>query len=74
MVKLNGSEPSHKYVKVSLKKELMETIRQFIHDYPEFGYRSLAQFVEDAVRRRVETLEACHRLARARIKLPKKKS
>jgi hypothetical protein len=34
----------------------MEKIEQFIRDYPEHGYRSLAQFVEDAIRRRAEEL------------------
>lgn len=44
------------YSKLSLKKEFMEKIEQFIRDYPEHGYRSLAQFVEDAVRRRADEL------------------
>lgn len=44
------------YTKLSVKKELMDKVQKFIHDYPEHGYRSLAQFVEDAVRRRAEEL------------------
>lgn len=44
------------YSKLSLKKEFMEKIEQFIKDYPEHGYRSLAQFVEDAIRRRSDEL------------------
>jgi metal-responsive CopG/Arc/MetJ family transcriptional regulator len=44
------------YSKISLKKELMEKIEQFIREYPEHGYRSLAQFIEDAVRRRADEL------------------
>jgi len=44
------------YSKVSLKKEFMEKIEQFIREYPEHGYRSLAQFVEDAARRRADEL------------------
>jgi len=45
-----------RYVKVSLKREFMEKIQKFIEDHPELGYRSLSQFVEDAVRRRAEEL------------------
>lgn len=44
------------YSKISLKKELMNKIEQFIKEYPEHGYRSLAQFIEDAVRRRADEL------------------
>lgn len=35
----------------------MDKIQKFIEDYPEHGYRSLAQFVEDAVRRRADELK-----------------
>ena len=45
------------YVKPSLKKELLDMIQKFILDYPEYGYRSLSQFVEDAVRRRADELK-----------------
>jgi hypothetical protein len=45
------------YSKISLKREFMEKIDQFIKDYPEHGYRSLAQFVEDAIRRRSDELQ-----------------
>lgn len=44
------------YTKLSVKKELMDKIQNFIDDYPELGYRSLAEFVEDATRRRAEEL------------------
>lgn len=44
------------YTKLSVKKELMDKIQKFIEDYPELGYRSLAEFVEDAARRRAEEL------------------
>jgi hypothetical protein len=44
------------YAKVSLKRELMDRVEQFIQDYPERGFRSLAQFVEDAVREKAEQL------------------
>lgn len=44
------------YAKLSLKKELMDRIQQFITDYPDRGFRSLAQFVEDAVREKADSL------------------
>ncbi len=45
-----------KYTKVSIKRELLEYIEIFIKQNPELGYRSLAQFVEDAIRRRADEL------------------
>ena len=44
------------YRRVSLKKELVDVIEVFIKEHPEFGYRSIASFVEDAIRRRAEQL------------------
>ncbi|MBS7659602.1 hypothetical protein KEJ28_02785 [Candidatus Bathyarchaeota archaeon] len=44
------------YTKINLNRDLAELLRRFIEDYPEYGYRTLGQFVEDAVRRRMEEL------------------
>ena len=44
------------YRKISLKKELCDEVEEFIREHPEFGYRSIAEFVEDAIRRRAEEL------------------
>lgn len=52
------------YKNISLKKEMMDEIEQFINDYPELGFRSLAQFVEDAVRRRKDELKVSERIPR----------
>jgi len=49
--------PKEEYTGLSVKKELMDIIKQFIKDYPEYGYRSLTDFVEDAVRRRASELK-----------------
>ena len=45
-----------KYTSVSLKKEIMDKIQKFIEDYPERGFRTITQFVEDAVREKAEKL------------------
>ena len=45
------------YRRVSLKKELVDAIEVFIHENKEYGYRSIANFVEDAIRRRSEQLK-----------------
>lgn len=52
------------YTKPSLKKELLDKINKFINDYPEYGYRSLAQFIEDAVRRRADELNVFEKTPR----------
>lgn len=41
----------------NLKKELVDAIEQFIMDHPEAGYKTIAEFVHDAVRRRVEQVK-----------------
>lgn len=58
-----------KYSKLSLKKELADTIRKFIDAHPEYGYRSLAQFIEDAIRRRADELGAFD-FRLSQVKLP----
>lgn len=43
---------------VSIKEEFAESIDEFVKEHPELGYRSIAQFLEDASRRRLEELKA----------------
>ncbi len=50
------------YVKVSIKKELLEPVGEFIKENPQLGYRSLAQFIEDAIRRRADELHIFDKL------------
>ena len=49
--------PVDKYRGVTLQRELIDKIEQYIEDYPEQGYKSIADFVTDAVRRRAEELQ-----------------
>ena len=42
--------------RISLKKELVDEIENYVLTHPEHGYRSIAQFIEDAIRRRAEDL------------------
>lgn len=41
----------------SIKEEFACSIEDFIRAHPEFGYRSIAQFLEDSSRRRLEELK-----------------
>ena len=43
---------------VSIKEEFAESIEAFVKEHPELGYRSIAQFLEDSSRRRLEQLKA----------------
>lgn len=45
------------YRNVSIKTEFANNIEQFIKANPQLGYRSIAQFLEDSSRRRLEELE-----------------
>ncbi len=43
---------------ISIKEEFAESIEKFVKEHPELGYRSIAQFLEDASRRRLEELKS----------------
>ena len=48
--------PVDRYRGVSLSRELVDRIEEFINNHPERGYKSLADFVTEAVRKRCEEL------------------
>jgi hypothetical protein len=48
--------PMAKYRGVSLQKELVGTIENYVKTHPEMGYKSLADFVTDAIREKCEKL------------------
>ncbi len=43
---------------ISVKEELAESIEKFVKQYPEFGYRSISQFMEDATRHHLQELKS----------------
>jgi len=45
-----------KYRGISLHKELVGTIEDYIKTHPEMGYKSLADFATDAIREKCEKL------------------
>ena len=47
-----------KFRNLSVKKEFADNLEAWILENPQHGYRSLAQFLEDASRRRLEVLRA----------------
>ena len=42
--------------KLSIKKGLIDAVEKYMVENPDSGYRSLAEFVEDAIKRRSEEL------------------
>jgi hypothetical protein len=48
--------PEGKYRGISLSKELIKTIEDIIEENPQAGYKSIADFVADALRIRFEQL------------------
>ena len=42
--------PIGKYRGVTLQRELVNIIEQYINAHPEMGYKSLADFITDAIR------------------------
>ena len=49
--------PIDRYRGISLQRALVDKIEEFINNHPERGYKSLADFVTDAVRKRCEELK-----------------
>ena len=49
--------PMDRYRGISLQRELVDRIEEFIKNHPERGYKSLADFVTEAVRKRCEELK-----------------
>ena len=45
------------WTSVSVSKDMVEKIRKLIEENPDLGYRSLSDFVQDAVRRHPEYVE-----------------
>ena|SRR5271157_2205074 len=48
--------PEGKYRSISLSKELVETIEDFIEENPQASYKSIADFVADSVRMHFQQL------------------
>jgi hypothetical protein len=48
--------PVDRYRGVSLQRELVDRIEEYVKTHPETGYKSMADFVTDAVRKRCEDL------------------
>lgn len=46
------------YVNLKLPKDLVELVRKFIEENPEFGYTSVPEFVKEAIRSYIIELEA----------------
>jgi metal-responsive CopG/Arc/MetJ family transcriptional regulator len=44
------------YTAVSLPKELMNQVDDFIKKHPEFGFKSRSEFLKEAIRLRLELL------------------
>ena len=45
------------YKAISIKEEFAQSIDDFIKENPRLGYRSIAQFLEDSARHRLEDLK-----------------
>jgi hypothetical protein len=48
--------PMDKYRGISLQRELVGTIENYVKAHPEMGYKSLADFATDAIREKCEKL------------------
>lgn len=46
------------YTGISIKEEFATSIEEFIEAHPQLGYRSIAQFLEDSARHRLEELQS----------------
>ncbi|MEM3907631.1 MAG: hypothetical protein QXZ17_12355 [Nitrososphaerota archaeon] len=46
------------YVDLKLPRELVDSVRKFISENPEYGYTSVPEFIKEAIRIRLRELEA----------------
>jgi len=49
--------PVDRYRGISLQRELVDRIEEYVKTHPETGYKSTADFVTDSVRKRCEELK-----------------
>ncbi|MEM2191777.1 MAG: ribbon-helix-helix domain-containing protein [Archaeoglobaceae archaeon] len=49
--------PPKGYRTVTLPIEMVEEIEKIIRKYPEFGYTSLAEFIKDALREKLQKMK-----------------
>lgn len=47
----------YKYYKPSLPEKIQEEIERLIKDYPELGYRSIPEFILDAIRTKIKEIK-----------------
>jgi Arc/MetJ-type ribon-helix-helix transcriptional regulator len=50
--------------KISIREELAKRVERFVKSHPELGYKSISDFVHEAIRLRLEDLEKEERLRR----------
>jgi len=50
--------PMPEYVDLKLPRELVDSVRKFISENPEYGYTSAPEFIKEAIRIRLRELEA----------------
>ncbi len=46
------------YVNVKLPKEMVEMVRKFIDEHPEWGFTSVPEFIKEAIRDYIIYLES----------------
>ncbi len=49
--------PNKDFRGISIKKDLIDSVEQFIKDHPEAGYKSVADLVQEAVRVRIQEIK-----------------
>ena len=47
---------------ISLKKEIIEDIEKFLKEHPERGYKSIAEFVAESIRYRIDDLKKFYKI------------
>jgi len=45
------------YKSLSLPEELVNDIKKIIQEYPELGYKSVAEFIKDSVREKISQIQ-----------------
>ena len=52
------------YRSISLPEDLINLVEKVIEEHPEYGYKSLSEFIKDAIKSKLVELERMKRLAK----------
>lgn len=57
IAQMSSMSKTERFRGVSLKRELVNAVEQFIENHPNAGYKSISDFIHEAVRSRIQEVK-----------------